>query len=673
MDCDADLGDHPISNVSKNSIVDYLVNKYGQDHVAHVGNRLVYSSKSAIRDLGQIYDIPSSETLKCTKFYNDEMNVSQNMKKSKEIYEYFNKHPELVELVEKFNGVTSALGIHAGGVIISDKKYPLKRWVGLQRTNEDGRLATSWTKEEVAKAGFIKIDILGLKCASQIHVCKELRGEDPYKQYEFNIPEVFQNTVLRCQNKNIFQFESHLGKKAFQQFMPMSIDELANASGLIRVLGTEGGRDAWNKYAENIKDLHTNPHRSIPLWKEKLEEEVHDFGSRKICEDILGPTYGILIYQEQLSHLIEKLSRGERTFVDGNNVRKFLGRLAKKHGYLDSIQGDEILLKKWHDDFMKIMNEYLIPYIPKDSSECPDKKVRDFLSFNLQTVGKEKHLVIPEGGIINWMVTSSLYIFSRLHSIAYSVNTYEQLYQKYYDSHNFWLSACICSHDNLNKLKDYISAIMAETKINILPPDVNKSDFFFKKEDNDLRFGLGSIMSLGKSAKAIIGERDKKGKFKSLEDFFNRCSKFANIAVMRNLIYTNAFGDLGTQEEAWEKLILIRKKEEFDNSRDNLSKKEYKFLGINITYLDPIVKKAKEYLALQDLEDRQTEKLCIRIIKKLKKKTKTGKDYFMYRTIDLNSQQEFNLFDWEGKNLEDQKTYICKVYKNGDFYSISKF
>jgi DNA polymerase-3 subunit alpha len=672
-DIDSDLYALPTQNFdAREFIITYLAKKYGSDHIAYIGNRLIYKLKSAIRDISQVYEIPSNEMFKCSKAISDEFSLDVNIRRYKEVKEFFTTYPELKKLVEQITGTTSALGVHAGGVIISDKQYPLSRNVGLQR--QSGALnATCWTKDEIAQLGYIKYDFLGLKAAGQIHLCKTLTGHDPYTLYQFNLEDVFANTVLKGNNSNVFQFESNLGKKCFTELLPVSIDDLSNASGLIRVLGSEEGRQMYDSYKENVIDLQTNPN-SDPMWEERLRDEVTDEETFQICRKVLEKTYGILIYQEQLSFLVRDISRGKHTFVDGNNVRKMLGKLLKNHGHLQDLQGSRETMKAWHTDFMKVFDVYFRPFLP---DSIYTKQDIDFLDFNLDD---DNRLRVPMKGIVSWLVMCSVYIFSRLHSIAYSINTYEQLYQKYYHPKEFWLSVLICDYNSADDIRDTLAAIRGETSIQVLPPDINLSDFFFKLEGDNIRFGLGSIMSLGKSAEAIVEIREQGGAFTSLEDFLKRIKGHRSITskTIKNLLFVGAFNMFGTEKELFAyfeknevKMINFEPEEKTFNIREQ-SGMENKLIGCNITYLDPIMKKAKQYTPLHELPDKFATFMAVKIVKNLKKKTKTGKDYIMNSVVDLNSNKAFNVFNWDMKEYGESQCAIMKVYKNGDFISVAK-
>lgn len=670
-DIDSDFQTLPTQGFeAREFLIEYLSKKYGNDHIAYIANKLIYRLKSAIRDLGQVYEIPSNETFKCTKAINDDISLEANIKRYKEVKEYFEKYPELRKIVPQITGTASALGIHAGGVIISDAKYPLNKNVGLQRPSGDLN-ATCWTKDEVAQLGYIKYDLLGLKAAAQIHLCKQMTGTNPYKLYPFNLEEVFQNTVLKGNNNNIFQFESNLGKRCFTELLPMSIDDLSNASGLIRVLGSEEGRQMYEAYKSNVIDLQTNPDAETKLWESRLFDEVPIEETYLICRKVLERTYGILIYQEQLCELVRDVSKGEHTFVDGNNVRKMLGKLLKNHGYLQDLQGNREALKKWHTDFMKVFDVYFKPYLPKDLYTHEDLS---FLEFKLDD---NEMLIVPRKGIVNWLVMCSVYIFSRLHSIAYSINSYEQLYQKYYHPHEFWLSVLICDYESSEDISEDIGAIRAETDIEILPPDINKSGFLFKTEGTNIRFGLGSIMALGKSAQEIIRIREA-GDFVSIEDFLLRIkgNRAITSKTIKNLLFTGAFNQFMEMSKAIQYLEtnkirpIVFEKEEKTLNIKSLSAVEFKLIGCNISYLDPIMKKAKQYTHLDDLVEDVTMMMAVKITKNVTKKTSKGKDYIMNMAQDLNSNKGFNIFNWNKKELKEGECTLIKVKKRNGFISL---
>ena len=160
-DVDSDLYALPTQNFdAREFVITYLAQKYGSDHIAYIGNRLVYKLKSAIRDISQVYEIPSTEMFKCSKAISDKFSLDVNIRRYPEVKEFFTKYPELKKLVEQIAGTTSALGVHAGGVIISDKNYPLSKNIGLQK--QSGALnATCWTKMKWLNWDILNMTYLG--------------------------------------------------------------------------------------------------------------------------------------------------------------------------------------------------------------------------------------------------------------------------------------------------------------------------------------------------------------------------------------------------------------------------------------------------------------------------------------------------------------------------------
>ena len=655
-------------------MIEYLANKYGSNHCSFVGNRLVYSPKSAVRDLGQVWGVPAFETQKATKEYNADLDVEGNIKRSKAVREFFGAHPELAPRVDRLTGTVSALSIHAGGVLLSRADASVRDNVALQRTQAEGRVATLWTKDEVAGLGFIKYDILGLTAAGVVHAARESLGLDPYEDAAEE-PEVFQDVVLGNKHRNIFQFETQIGQKAFADLMPRSIMEIANASSILRVIGSGSGRELYATYKQAVEQVQLGDDK---WWRDRLKDELDDGFVRSTCERVLASTYGVLMYQEQLANLVVELSGGRKTFVDGNRFRKLLDKHKKKHGTVDECQGDKDLLQKWHADFMVLLHEFVLPFAGKDGLDTEDSVLRRFLDFKLNT---DNMLPVPTRGLVGWIISASAYLFSVLHAIAYSVNTYNTMWLKHHHPLEFWTAYLACERGDSDKVRGIISAITAESagKIEVTPPDVNLSGVDFTpiadgKGGGKLVFGLGSIAGIGKAALAIIAEREAKGKFKDLKDFYTRSK--AMRAVTRKTLWvlamSGAFSGFGELEEVLAGFDKIGADIEAapDNQTD-MAKLEAKLLGVNLTFAHPIERTAGNYVPLTDLVDGATETVAVRIVKVFKKLTKKGKPYCMYRIQCLNSGASANVFDWFNKDLAADDCHVFRLSKRNDFIQLA--
>jgi DNA polymerase-3 subunit alpha len=636
LDVDVDFSANPITGLDRHAIFQHLQKKFnkGKDvHIALVGTRTVYSIKSALRDVGRTYDIPPSEIFAVTKVIDEDRTVEDNARKIPQFKKFVDKYPDAVRIASQISGVTSNFGVHAGGIVISGDNYPIQKYVPLQRSASQ-MPATLYDKDELqGECGFIKYDILQVTALSQIQYVKNLLGdEEIYKDYE-EIPEPF-SLVPLGHHKNIFQFESGLGKRCFNELKMNSIYDLSNASGMIRQMGTEGGRAMYEKY----KIFSTNDDN---FWREQLKNEVSS-QTFSIIEPILARTYGVLIYQEQLSSMVEKLSKGKYTFGDGNDVRKKLGKMVGKHGLVDSLQGKRDKLKAWHTDVMDVLNKYLIPFLHEDDLTDETKK---FINFELE---KGDFLAIPEIGIINWFVIGSTYLFSVIHSVAYSIVSYNQLYQKYFYPTEFWLSALHCG--SKDDIQNYISGAKNESKIQILPPNINNSEISFSKEgDRKIRFGLGYIAGLDKAAVAIINERNKNGPFKSTKDLMTRMKGERSFTkkIIENLIFCEAMPE--PSKDAYE--IYCREKNlenDLGWTEKEMRRREVDSLSVAISN-DPF-KKIKDLsgtVSVDSILD-GTSELCAFVVNSVTdKKTKTNKSYKLLNISCVNSGTSTNLFLWD--------------------------
>ena len=668
-DIDIDVGKNPISGKSKDNIIDYLIDKYGEEYVASVGNKLIYSPKSVLRDLGQVYGIPASETFKASKEYSDEFDLTTNIRRSQAVSDFFAKYPFLKDKLMQIVGTVSSLGVHAGGLLISDKsrKYSLYDYCALQRTKDDGKIATLWTKEEVAQLGFIKYDILGLSAASIVHYARELLGLDPYEDAEED-EEVFQNVVLGLKHKNIFQFESQLGRQAFEDFMPMSISEVANASGIIRLVGAESGRAVYNDYKTAVDYYQQG---DVEWWKERLFDECIEEENAKISIEVLKDSFGILIFQEQLSNLVKEFSKHKKGFTEGNHCRKMLDKHKKKYGTLDDCQGDRDAILIWHKTFMEILEEFFLPYLGKDGWDSPDQETQDFLHCNLRN---DLTLPVPSRGPLKWILSSAAYLFNKLHAIAYSVNSYNMMWLKHYYPLEFWSASLTCDMKSLDDVRNYMAAINLENpEIKILPPNINKSENIFIIEGNNIRYGFSAINGMGVSANIILTERQNNGQYTSLSNFLDRMKKTkVNKKAFNGLLYTNAFEDFGTIEEVWKQFNQLGIELEPPTTNEaEMANKEANLLGGNITFFHPILNQAGFYSGLDEVSDSGiSDTVALRILKVTPKTTKTGKPYKLVKVACLNSGMMCSLFDWQNRpDLPDDYLIARVSYKNG-FYSL---
>lgn len=652
LDIDTDFGSSLIGE-ERNTIIKYLEGKYNNGnniHVAFVGTRTVYSIKSALRDVGRTYGIQPSEIFDVTKEIDESISLEENLKRSQKLKTFISKYLEPFKIASQIVGVTSNFGVHAGGVVISDKHYPLNKTLPLHRANNDTP-ATIFDKDEIQDmVGLVKYDLLGVNALTQIAYTKHLLNDNNlYSDYEEN-PDPF-SMCKSGHHKNIFQFESPLGKRCFKELKMTSIMDLSNASGMIRQMGTADGRMMYDKYKGNSTS-------SREEWESRLRSETSQ-KTYNVVLPILEKTYGVLIYQEQLSEMIRDLSEGQFSFGEGNNVRKTLSKFVGKYGLVDSLQGKKSALKPWWDDIMKILNKYVIPFL--DEEDLSIEGVQDFINFKLDD---NNNLPLPERGILNWFIIGSTYLFSIIHSVAYSILSYNQMYQKYYHPIEFWIGALSCG--GKDDIYNYVSSAQSESKIKFLPPNINQSDFSFSKEgDMTIRFGLGFIAGMDKAANEIIEER-KSGNFKNFNDFLIRTKhiRSVNKKTIENLIFAGAFDeDQKTIYDSWEKA----EPQEWD--KRSITQRELNVLGVvlsNVVSID-----TEGLIAISDLKDGVIQQCAFIPVKSTLKKTKKGKDYILLSVKCVINEDKHNIFIWDPNiKFHEGEVYRVNLKKQNDFLNI---
>lgn len=662
IDADVDFSDNPISGKGRDHIIQHLASKYNRDgnvHFALVGVRSVYSIKSALRDIGRVYEVPASETFAVTKELDDSYSLEENKKRSKVVASYFAKYPEVERVSQQVVGVTSNFGVHAGGVVISSEHYPLQKYVPLQRSHS-GVPATLYDKDELQDTcGFVKYDLLGVTALSQVLTVKKYLGDDrTYEDYEVR-PEPF-TLCKRGHHKNVFQFESSLGKRAFNELRMESIYDLSNASGMIRQMGTAGGRAMYNKYKVLSNASEDEVVRTL---REELSPATFE-----VVYPILKPTYGVLIYQEQLSYMVQHLSRGVYSFGDGNSVRKKLGKLVTKYGLIDELQGKPDALRAWHKEVVQdTLNKYLVPFL---SEGDVDENGRKFLNFELD---KKGHLPLPTVGVLNWFVIGSTYLFSVIHSVAYSYISYNQLYQKYYHPLEFWSAAL--NSNSKDDVANYVSSATSESKLVFYPPCVNNSQYKFTAERGGLRYGLSYVQGLDRASSEIVVEREAGGPYVDFADFCSRTAKYRSVnkKVVESLVFANAFAFSGADpRENYEYYCKLRGTvNELQWKLKDYVTREREVLNCNVSYGALTKEQLSGTVPLDELQDGNST-VVVTVSAVTKKVTKNGKPYRLLSVVDCNNSSKGSLFLWDNSvAVEVNSTYKTKVNKKGDFTSWS--
>ncbi len=497
--------DMDFDDVGRQKVINYVVEKYGHDKVAHIITYGMIKSKTAIRDAFRVMEIDLGLTNKLAKLADapletilnyDEKKLRSIIQKREELEnvlkfkQLLEKNPSLMEPLKKAATIEGAIrnrGTHACGFIIAPQK--LDEIIPVINAKDTNLLVTQFDLSVVENAGLLKMDFLGIKTLSiikdTIEMIKKRHGvEVDFDKMDFDDDETYK-LFREGRTIGIFQFESAGMRKYIKELKPTEFEDLIAMVALYR----------------------PGPMDKIPSYiarKYNLEKVTYDLD---VMEEILKPTYGITIYQEQVMLLSQKIAG----FTGGqaDRLRKAMGKKKKKE--LDELKSDFIQggMKNGH---------------PK---EVLEKIWKEWESF-------------------------AHYAFNRSHAVSYAIVAYQTAWLKAHYPAEF-LAASLSHHINSrNKVTKFIEDAK-QHGIEVLPPDVNESEknFTVNKEGN-IRFGLAAIKGVGESAsESIIHERGK-GDYMTIYDFVRRVNlSSVNARVLESLALSGAFDRFGFEREIY--------------------------------------------------------------------------------------------------------------------------
>jgi DNA polymerase-3 subunit alpha len=471
----------------RSEVIEYVRQKYGNDHVGNIITFGTFGAKMVIRDLCRVNDIPYAEANRIAKMVPDELNISIDsaLEKSKELQQEVHLNPKIGKILEDGKIIEDTVrntGTHAAGIIITEDIVENMLPVTLQ----EGALTTQYAKEAVEELGLLKMDFLGLKTLTVIadaeYFIQKYNPEFSIDKIPYDDKNTYQ-LLNSGETIGVFQLGESVGMRALcKRFEISTIEEISDISALYR----PGPMEWINEYIAGKKDPHKikYPH---PL-----------------LESVCRPTYGILIYQEQVME-----------------AARIIG------GY--TLSGADILRRAMGKKKVEVMNAQRSIFIDgaKKYHDISEEKAEEIFSILEKFAG---------------------YGFNKSHSIAYAVIAYQTAYLKANYPVEFMAAVLSAELGNAEKVAYGISECTS-MKIPLLPPDINQSlnNFTPNHCTQCIRFGLGAIKGVGDVAAAnIMGERKKSGIFKNFTDFISRVDlRVVNKRVIESLIFSGAFDDFG--------------------------------------------------------------------------------------------------------------------------------
>jgi DNA polymerase III subunit alpha len=467
----------------RGDVIQYVTEKYGREQVAQIITFGTLAAKAAIKDVGRVLDMSYAEVDRISKLVPKQLNIKlEKAIQDAELKEVASKEPRVKEVLDislKLEGVARNAGMHAAGVVISS--VPLMELVPLYVTNKD-EIVTQYDMVGLEKLGLLKMDFLGLTTLTIINEALALierhrREKIVLEDLPPNDPETYEKIFSTGLTSGVFQFESAGMQDILRRYQPNRIEDLCALNALYRPGPIQGGM---------IPDFIDRKHGRKPI--------AYDLPELK---EILEETYGVILYQEQVIQISNRLAG--YSLGEADVLRRAMG---KKNAV-------EMAMQREHFIHGATERGY------------PPKKIAKIFDLMQQFAG---------------------YGFNKSHSAAYAYLAYVTAYLKTHYSVEFMSALLTSEAGNTDKIVKYINECR-EMGIPVLPPDVNQSDCDFTPTRDAIRFGLGAVKNVGQGAvQAIVGARHDGGPFSSIYSFCERVNLGAvNRRVMESLIKAGAF------------------------------------------------------------------------------------------------------------------------------------
>lgn len=480
--------------VNRSRVIDYVIEKYHEDHVAQIVTFGTMAARAAIRDVGRVMNLQASICDKVAKLVPQEPKITlplalKRVPELKAIYNSDTNVKNVIDMAIILEGTPRNASTHAAGVVISDK--PIAEYVPLALN--DNAVVTQYTMTALEELGLLKMDFLGLRNITIIEdTQRDIRKAYPEFDIE-NIPLNDAETFCDMSNgftDGVFQFESEGMKKVLRQFKPKTLEDLIAIIALYR----PGPMDSIPKYIHNRR----NP---------SDVEYLHP-----LLEPILNVTYGCIVYQEQVMQIC-------RTLAGYSLGRADIVRRA--------------MSKKKSDVMEKERKAFIYGETDKNGNIICTGAIKN--GVDIETAEK----------IFNEMSSFASYAFNKGHAAAYSLLSYRTAYLKCHYPAQYMAALFSSTIDSAGKIAEY-SSECKRLSIKILPPNVNESYENFTAENSNIRYGLSAIKNLGAGViSKIISERRENGKYTSLYNFVSRCfSREFNRKSLEALIKSGALDPL---------------------------------------------------------------------------------------------------------------------------------
>ena len=476
----------------RQEVIDYVTRKYGKDCVAQIVTFGTLAARGVIRDVGRVMDLPYAYVDSIAKMIPQELGITidkalQMNPELRKLYESDETVTHLIDMAKRLEGLPRHCSMHAAGVVICQK--PVEEYVPLSRA-ADGTITTQFIMTTLEELGLLKMDFLGLRTLTVIQNAVQLARK---KQPDLQIDKIDYDDkavldyIGTGKTEGIFQLESGGMKNFMKELQPHSLEDVIAGISLYR----PGPMDFIPQYIRGKNDRSSITYDCPQL------------------EPILAPTYGCIVYQEQVMQIVMRLAG--YTLGRSDLVRR---AMSKKKG----------------DVMARERQNFVYGNEEEGVEGCIKRGIPE------ETANK----------IFDEMIDFAKYAFNKSHAAAYAVVSYQTAWLRCYYPVEFMAALLTSVITNPKKITEYINTCRV-MGISILPPDINEGEVGFSVAGDSIRYGLAAIKSLGKSVIDVMTqEREANGKYKDLKDFMGRLtSKEINKRTIENLIKSGALDSFG--------------------------------------------------------------------------------------------------------------------------------
>ena len=597
----------------RQEVIDYVSRKYGHDHVSQIITFGTMSARMVIRDVARVLEMPYAEADSLAKMIPNELHITikKALEQNKELNDKYQNDPNIKNLLDiamGLEGMPRQASTHACGIVIT--KEPVDTYVPLYV--RDGQISTQYIMTTLEELGLLKMDFLGLRTLTVIQdtidLVKQNRGIDVEFDKEMSDPKVYK---LWQEGKScgIFQFESQGMTNFMKELKPDCLEDLIAGVSLYR----------------------PGPMDQIPRYIKGKQNPGHNEYTHPSLEPILNVTYGCMVYQEQVMQIVRDLagySLGRADLVRRAMGKKKLDVMAKEREVFINGQVDE-------------NGNVIVPGCVRNG------------------IDKES-----ANKIFDEMAEFAKYAFNKSHAACYAVVAYRTAYLKAYYPAEFMAATLNSFLGNLDKIPQYIDECK-NLGIEILRPDINRSNTKFTVEDGKIRFGLGSIKNVGIApVDAIVNERKENGDYKSFVDF---CERIADETVNKKCVESLIKAGVFTEFPQTRATLLAS----FENIIDTIQSYNKKGFDGQVSMFDLGTQEQKEDMQEKKYTFEEHEEMSIKDLLSMEKEMLgiyiSGHPLEKYReliekettinSIDLRQIEEQSYTNIETENITEKSKF----------------